>query len=335
MRLSVPQQKQIMQINDDKKLARTMGDKTDDPKAAEITANLTTDLAGFVRDNKLIIDVVKGDIKPKVLTIKERMNPQLNKQNQDVQDVLDNPRWQQEPEDFSTNIDLSALDVLSAAEPTDAVGKLLKRMENKPVPKELEAINAYAQPGFYVIMNKVLNRSANQKFMRSPEGKKWWAGVPAEVKQLVSLAVSALRRLEPYRGGPVYRGQPGFTSTDVAEQLKKPIATRTQYWASEVGSSMSFTQFVSTSKRPHSSYIVKDKTWMAMHIENPKTGVDISAFSNTLEEREVLFPPGTRFRVTKVEDKFQTAKDPGNRYSDAPLVNSKEPGRVKVTLEEA
>jgi hypothetical protein len=334
MHLSVSQQKQIMQITDDRRLARTMGDKSDNPVAVDINANLKTDLEGFVEANKLIIDVVKGDLQPKKLTIKERTNPVLAKKNQDIQDVVDNPRWQQEPEDFSTNIDLSALDALSKPEPTDPVGKMLKRMENKPVPQELQAINAYAQPGFYVIMNKVLNKSANRKFMQSAEGKQWWAAVPAEVKQLVSLAVSALRKLEPYTGGPVYRGQPGFSREQIDQQLLRPKAKREEFWTSEIGSTYPFSQFVSTSKRPHSSYIVKEKSWMAMHIEKPKTGVDISAFSNTLEEREVLFPPGTTFRVTKVEDKFKTPTEPLNRYSDAPLAVSTEPGRVKVTLEE-
>jgi hypothetical protein len=333
--VSVDKQKHIMQEKDDARLARMMGDKTKTPKAVDINANLKTDLEGFLEGNKLIIDVVKGDLQPKKLTIKEKMNMKAVKQQQDIQSVIDTPGWHQDTEDFTTNIDMTAFAaVVPKPDPTDAVGILLKRMENHPTPKELQAINAYAQPGFYVIMNDVLNNTADKAFMASPKGKQWWAGVPAEVKQLTALAVSALRRLQPYTGGAVFRGQGGGVGRVLADTLKLPKAQREAVWKKRVGSTMHYSQFVSTSKRPYQSYTIKPDTWLALHINNPKTGIDISAFSNTLEEREVLFPPNTTFRVTKVEDKFKTAAEPNNRYSDAVLMDSKEPGRVKVTLEE-
>jgi hypothetical protein len=184
-------------------------------------------------------------------------------------------------------------------------------------------------------MNKVLNKRANASFMKTREGQQWWAAVPVEVKQLISLAVSAVRRMTPYEGGSVYRGQPGYNQSDVDKVLKKPRADREAYWQKETGATMRFNQFVSTAKRAQSSYIVKQNNYEAIHIDKPKTGVDISAFSNTLEEREVLFPPNTTFTVKSVEDKFKTKTDPNNRYSDATLADSKEPGRVKITLEEA
>jgi ADP-ribosyltransferase exoenzyme len=335
MHLDVAQQKQIMGIKDDKQLAKTMGDKTADPKAVDIRSNLQTDLDGFVNGNKLIIAVVKGEKQRRVLPIKDRGNLALVKEQQDIQSVLDEPRWQQSPEDFTNNIDTRVLDILTAPDPQDAVGKLLRRMENQPIPREMQAINAYAQPGFYVIMNKVLNKRANSSFMKTREGQQWWAAVPVEVKQLISLAVSAVKRMTPYEGGSAYRGSPGVGAGDVAKVLKLPLAKREETWKNEVGGSMHFNQFVSTSKRAQSSYIVKQNNYFAIHIDKCKTGVDISAFSNTLEEREVLFPPNTTFTVKNVEDKFKTNADPNNRYSDAVLADSKEPGRIKITLEEA
>jgi len=253
----------------------------------------------------------------------------------DAQDTARNSaNLAKDPQDFQ-NLDSSDLQALA---PDAPLGGMLKRFEGKPVPQELHALNAYTQDGFYQMMNRVLKKRADKEFMETDEGKKWWADVPDQLKQLISLAVSAVRKMKPYTG-TVYRGDNMVRGvTDVLRKNKKK-RRRQKVWESKVPKSKTYNQFVSTSKRPHSSYAVRPGKYTAIHITNIKTGVDVSPLGGKLEEREVLFAPGTRFKVTKVEDRFDTTgHQPDSRYGslgdEAPLNDGQEPGRIKVTLEE-
>lgn len=238
------------------------------------------------------------------------------------------------PEDFQ-NLDSSDIQALA---PNAPLGGMLKRFEGQPVPQELEALNAYTQAGFYEMMNHVLNQRARKDFMATKEGQDWWAGVPDQLKKLISLAVSGLRKMKPYTG-TAYRGDNMVRGISAVLKMKK--AQRQAEWESKVPKVKTFNQFVSTSKRPYSSYAVKKGTYTATHITNIKSGIDVSALGGKLEEREVLFAPGTRFKVTAVEDRFDTTKNKsrpqdryGSRGDEAAPNDATEPGRIKVTLEE-
>jgi hypothetical protein len=299
-----------------------------------INANLVTDISGFVDENRLIMETLGKDVSgiPRIAPAPTGIAAMLAKKKlaTEQQAIRDNPAYKTDVGDFTNNIDTSVLDALS---PTAPVGGFLKRFEGKPVPQELQAINAYAQPGFYTMMNDILNKRADKAYMATAAGKKWWDDVPIEAKKLISLSVSAVRKMQPYAGGVVYRGENMISGSTIRANLSKPKAAREAAWRSAIRGTTQYDQFVSTSKRPYSSYIVKPGKYTAVHITTIKSGVDISAFSNTIYEREVLFPPGARFTVTSVDDKFTSATEPGNRYSDAPIP-SDEPGRIKVTLDE-
>ena len=112
------------------------------------------------------------------------------------------------------------------------------------------------------------------------------------------LLISGLEKLPAFSGGPVYRGDAnrGFA----------------------VGKIIHYQEFVSTAKTVKSSFINKSGMAWATHavvIENHKSGKDIMAMSDysskTLEkmEGEILFPPGVRFVVKRVED-WRNLKNP-------------------------
>lgn len=243
-------------------------------------------------------------------------------------------RYSEEQDDFISNVDISMMDAL---QPRSPIENLLRQIEGKPMPQELQALQAYAQPGFYKIMNKVLNKSKDEKFM---------AQVPEDLKSLISLAVSGLNKMKPYKGGSVYRGEPGVKTSDVLNKyIFKSKDERQVIWNEKFNKNKTYSQFVSTSKQAHSSYITTANKWKAIEIRNVKTGVDISAVSNTFYEREVLFPPGTQFNVISVEDKFLTkhkddvdgsitTSDEDNKYNEA-SIGSDQPGRIKIVMEEA
>lgn len=140
--------------------------------------------------------------------------------------------------------------------------------------------------------------------------------------------------MKPYTG-TVYRGAPGEDAATIRDQITKPKAERERYWNANTTKVFHYNQFVSTTKAADQSYTTKAGKWHAIHIVGGRTGVDISAVSGKPYEREVLFPPNTTFRVTKVEDKFRGAeKDDANRYNEAPIPSSDD-GRIKITMVEA
>lgn len=306
-------------------------------EGVELRANATSDLKGYVIENRGIIDTLGGDVS-KVPDLRDN-KPQNEfqkrmadlKEKKQKEETLADSRYQKDTEDFTDNLDTSILENLAPGTPVD---KVLRQMEGKPVPAELEAINLYSQVGFYEMMNKILNKSGNKQFM---------ATVPQEAKDLVSLAVSGLRKMKPYAGGAVFRGEHGsLGSSYVRNTLTfKPKVEREAELSTRFMRNESYSQFVSTAKRPYEAYSTKDDKWLAMEIRNVKTGVDISAIANTLYEREVLFPPGATFKAVAVIDRFVTKEkgtgswtDLPNRYDEAPI-NANQEGRVKVIYDEA
>ena len=233
-------------------------------------------------------------------------------------------------QDFQDNIDTS---MLANVRPGTQMDDFLKRLEGQALPKELAAISAYAEDGFYQNMNMVLNNWHNKVFL---------ATVPPQLLKLCRLAVSGLRKMKPYTGGNAYRGIGGFDKADIYRLLKHSKATREDTWRrSYAGTNWTSKQFLSSSKRWNSSYAAKKDTFVAIEIQDVKSGVDISAISNTLYEREVLFPPGAPMKLKRIEDKFVTLDNsnqvvPGtqaNRFN-IHYADSKEPGRIHVTLGE-
>jgi len=233
--------------------------------------------------------------------------------------------------DFQDNVDTSMLANVKPGPNT--MDDFLKRLKGQPLPKELAAIAAYAEEGFYENMNEVLNHWHDRAFL---------ATVPPQLMKLCRLAVSGLRKMKPYTGGNAYRGISGFAKGDIYNMLKHPKADRESTWRHHyAGINWTSKQFISTSKRWNSSYAAKQDKFVAIEIQDIKSGVDISAISNTLYEREVLFPPGAPLKVKTVEDKFVTL-DGGNQIVPGTQANklnihyadSKEPGRIHITLGE-
>ena len=151
--------------------------------------------------------------------------------------------------------------------------------------------------------------------------------VPANALSLVIFAKSGLKKMKPYKG-TVYRGEALYNQEQINNILKKEPEDREKKWAEKKfkkNNHIKYKQFVSTSKQIYSSYIVKSKKFVALEIESKK-GIDISAISNTLYEREVLFLPGTTFKIIEVEEQFNEKK---NQYTP-----KGEPGRLKVKMEE-
>jgi hypothetical protein len=306
-----------------------------DLEGSTLKANAKQTLTDYTMENRNIIEDLGGDVSDfpdlakKPSTQMEKIL-HARKRKKDKEATQSSAKYKQDPQDFLGNIDTSMVEALAPGTPMDMV---LRQMEGKPVPAELEAINLYAQPGFYTMMNKVLNNSHKKEYMKQ---------VPQEAKDLISLAVSGLRKMQPYKGGGVFRGQPGLNTDYVKNTLTYlPKTKREDILRSTFGGAENYSQFVSTAKRPYESYSTKDNKWLAMEIRNVKTGVDISAISNTLYEREVLFPPGATFTPTLIEDKFVTKTkgsdkwgDLPNRFNEGPI-NSGQEGRVKVVYDEA
>jgi hypothetical protein len=301
--------------------------------------NLQADIQSFVEENRLVIEAFGRDVsdvpsfKPAAQLSPLMAKMEKSRLESEKAEVLNKAVYRDDPTDFSTNIDASTLAVLS---PDAPIGGFLARFEGKPVPKELHALAAYVQPGYYRMMNYVMDERADKKFMATDAGQKWWREeVPVETKKLISLGVSALRKMKPYQGGTAYRGE---YSSFIKEQIKKnilakPKAEREKVWSRRYSASKTYDKFLSTAKRPYASYIKEQGRWVAVHITKVKSGVDISSLSNVLSTREVLFPPGTKFKVTNVADRFDARDSPGNRYNEAP-VPKVDPGRIVMTMEE-
>jgi hypothetical protein len=297
--------------------------------------NLKSETANSVGESRWELEAINGGDGRNVPDIEETapgMMRNLKKRNNQAS-ARDKESLKKNPDDFA---DLDAADI-QALQPNAPLGGVLKRFEGKPVPTELHAINAYTQAGFYEMMNHVLSKRGNKAYMATPAGQAWWASVPDQTKQLISLAISGVRKMKPFTGD-VYRGE--NLVRGVGAVLGQPKAAREAHWKSKIPTTKRYDQFVSTSKQAHSSYIVKQGKYTAEHITKTKTGVDISALGGKLDEREVLFAPGTTFKVTNVEDRFDpTRTRPADRYGSAageadPLTGT-ELGRIKVTFEEA
>lgn len=112
-------------------------------------------------------------------------------------------------------------------------------------------------------------------------------------------AVSGLRKLPCYER-PVYSGQ--------SEYFKGKANLAMLHY--RLGTVHDFKNFVSASKESDSSFISDDRVGLAWVIERPRTGRDITALSTKPHEKEVLFPPGARFMVTRVEDHSNQAGPP-------------------------
>lgn len=116
---------------------------------------------------------------------------------------------------------------------------------------------------------------------------------------------SGLEKLPAYAGGDVYRGldSTGGKGDDNNKRLhKRTVQERTNYLGQspyKVGAVQSFNYPLSSSANLQASYIKKDECDIAFVISGVKSGKDIALLSNSPEEDEILFPPGSRFVITK------------------------------------
>lgn len=158
-----------------------------------------------------------------------------------------------------------------------------------------------------------------------------WASLAA-VGDAMELLSTALEKLPSYGGGPVYRGDGdrGF----------------------QVGRVIHYQEYISTAKTVKSSFINKPQLkqlWGLTHavvIENHKSGKDISALSGYTAadfenmEGEILFPPGTRFVVKRIEDWRHLTADPAEQQLQQDLFwaihtgNVPEQQRIQAQLDQ-
>lgn len=127
----------------------------------------------------------------------------------------------------------------------------------------------------------------------------WNAKLPAMAPK-IQAAVAGLRKLPVYPA-PVYSGQ--------RNDLKDRPEDAMRIFA--VGTLHPQQNFLSTSKGIDTSYITRNGPGVAWVIEHIRTGRDISYLSRHFEEKEVLFPPGARLLVTRVEDRTDPGRFPG------------------------
>lgn len=163
--------------------------------------------------------------------------------------------------------------VAAMSEPVkDVLATAARQQSGEPMLAELAAIWQYTTevtPGskFYDKVNKAL--SGNGKLTED------------EIR-LVRLGISGIRKLQQLRPyvGTVWRGEGGKGSRYT------------------VGTTKTYSKFVSTSKRKKQAYFNKPGYPVQLRIDNTHSGVDVSSLSQyMLDEGEVLFPPGAKFRV--------------------------------------
>jgi hypothetical protein len=139
----------------------------------------------------------------------------------------------------------------------------------------------------------------------NPKDKKMFGLGKLNLK--IKAAISGLNKIKPYTG-QVYNGQKG-----PAVDRSNPVAV--QQWIDAnypLGKVEAQPNFLSSAKSAAASFISKAGYDIACIISNVKTGRDIQPISTNDGEEEVLFPPGAKLLVTKVENKLSDP-DPNNR----------------------
>jgi hypothetical protein len=113
---------------------------------------------------------------------------------------------------------------------------------------------------------------------------------------------SGLEKLPVYTGGDVYRGQDSTGNNGNKRMHERPAKDREEFLAKssyKVGAVQSFNYPLSSSANLQASYIKKAECDIAFVISGIKSGKEIGLLSNSPEEEEILFPPGSRFVITK------------------------------------
>lgn len=158
-----------------------------------------------------------------------------------------------------------------------------KLNENAPPPTEEQAvaINAYTS-SMYRDINGLLR--GKKDFTDDPEYKQ-------QIQDIADKAAEGLRSLPDYKG-ETYRGT--VLDNSLIAKMK-------------VGGTYSDKGFLSTSTDPKvadgfSGFNDAGKTQVLFTIEG-KHGKDISSASNFQNEKEILFNPSSKFRITSMEEK--------------------------------
>ncbi len=172
---------------------------------------------------------------------------------------------------------------------------------------EKKALNYYTRQG-YLTMNSL--KSSKKKIETTEDNN-------VDIKQLINDAKAtaflapALRNMPKFRG-TVYRisgGSKDFPTNSAGEFEKnadKSMLKRKKALEKKIGQTTTSSSFTSTAYDADSTYIEKDVNWDQHKIFNvikkTESGVNIDAMSENQGEHEVLFPPGTKFKVTGVAE---------------------------------
>lgn len=158
----------------------------------------------------------------------------------------------------------------------DLIFQLSKKFAPPPSPEEMAAISVYTG-GSFNNMNRLLRGQALDE-----EDLERFGNTEKTIKQHIELADRALKQLPPYEG-TVYR------STTLPPEILasyKPGAVVTEH------------AFTSTSYDKNGAFNGNHKFVIAS-----KTGRKVDNVSLFKKEKEVLFSPGTQYRVLKVQNK--------------------------------
>lgn len=207
-------------------------------------------------------------------------------------------------------------------------------------PREVEAINLYAQDRVYLGINSEIEKVITGKSTKS------------SLSPLINLIVSGLRKLPAYTG-ETYRGDFAVNNKakDESEEWGKVRSLNAhdrRRWMEEVVMQPGQTHIPhglwSTAKSGIGSYIGKSDNGgeprATAYIIRGRSGRDITSVAGKVEEGEVLFPPGVRFKVVSVTDYFGQHKfgeneagmdEKGERH---PLAPKRGPGLLEIKLEE-
>jgi hypothetical protein len=156
--------------------------------------------------------------------------------------------------------------------------------------RELAAVHEYTKgTNWYSTLNDALSGKADLGTMTD------------EQQRLVRLTVSGLTKmgkLYPFQG-TVYRGikrMKDLFADPVANAAKIKAWALKNYPVGHTGHGAKI--LTSTSKRAETSFAAKPDYNVALEITKTRSGADITLLAQLAEgEREVLFPPGVRFRT--------------------------------------